>query len=51
MRVDPLAMHPRSGREGFGYGYTGGTPSVTSRAIMRCALTEEEEWTEFLIRG
>ncbi|MGH3829517.1 MAG: hypothetical protein ACRDRS_03545 [Pseudonocardiaceae bacterium] len=38
LRVDPLPMPPRSGRDAFAYGYGGGTPTMTYRAIMRCAL-------------
>ena len=46
MRVDPVPMSPRSGRDAFGYGYGGGTPTVTYRAIIRVALPAERA-TEF----
>ena len=38
MRVDPVPLPARSGREAHGYGYSGGTPTTTYWAIARCAL-------------
>ncbi|MGH3718693.1 MAG: hypothetical protein ACRDRI_07600 [Pseudonocardiaceae bacterium] len=38
LRVDPLPMPPHSGWDAFACGYAGGTPTMTYRAIMRCAL-------------
>jgi hypothetical protein len=38
MRVDPVPLPPRSDREAFAYGYSGGTPVTTYQALMRCAL-------------
>jgi hypothetical protein len=38
MRTDPVPMPPRSHRNAFGYGYSGGTPGTTYGAVLRCAL-------------
>lgn len=40
IRTDPVPLRPGGGREAFGYGYGGGTPSSTYRALLRCALGE-----------
>ncbi|MFE2754028.1 hypothetical protein ACFXGA_18720 [Actinosynnema sp. NPDC059335] len=40
-RVDPVPLGPRSGRDAHGYGYDGGTPHVTYRALLRCALGDD----------
>jgi hypothetical protein len=45
MWVDPLPMPLSSGRDGFAYGYSGGTPTVTYRAVLRCALPLHEHQT------
>jgi len=38
MCVDPVPLLPRSHGDAFAYGYGGGTPSTTYRALLRCAL-------------
>lgn len=38
MRIDPVPLPPRSDRDAFAYGYGGGTPATTYRALLRCAL-------------
>jgi len=38
MRVDPVPMLPRLAGQNFAYGYGGGTPGITYRALLRCAL-------------
>lgn len=38
MRTDPVPLPPGDAVEAFAYGYGGGTPSVTYRALLRCAL-------------
>ena len=37
-RTDPVPLQPHSNREAFGYGYTGGTPTTTYRALLRIGL-------------
>jgi hypothetical protein len=41
MRIDPVPLPPRSDREAFAYGYSGGTPTTTYQALLRCALGED----------
>ncbi|MGH3798375.1 MAG: hypothetical protein ACRDSP_26305 [Pseudonocardiaceae bacterium] len=41
MRIDPVPLTPRSDRDAFAYGYGGGTPGTTYRALLRCALDDE----------
>lgn len=38
MRIDPVPLPPGSPRDAFGYGYGGGTPATTYRALLRVAL-------------
>lgn len=38
MQIDPVPMPPHRGSEAFAYGYGGGTPTTTYRALLRCAL-------------
>lgn len=38
MLIDPVPLLPRSDRDAFAYGYGGGTPATTYRALLRCAL-------------
>lgn len=38
MRVDPVPLLPRSHGDVFAYGYSGGTPGTTYRALLRCVL-------------
>lgn len=38
VRIDPVPLQPGEPREAFGYGYSGGAPSMTYRALLRCAL-------------
>ncbi|MEU5694046.1 hypothetical protein [Actinosynnema sp. NPDC020468] len=40
LKVDPVPLAPRSGRDGHGYGYDGGTPFATYKALLRCALRD-----------
>ena len=40
MRVDPVPMPVNPAREAFGFGYGGGTPAVTYRAILRLVLED-----------
>jgi hypothetical protein len=37
-RTDPVPLQPHSDREAFGYGYSGGTPITTYRALLRIGL-------------
>ncbi|NAS20069.1 hypothetical protein GT755_00030 [Herbidospora sp. NEAU-GS84] len=50
MRIDPVPMLPHMGSDAFAYGYGGGTPSTTYRALLRCALgdTTELPWSVIL---
>lgn len=41
MRVDPVPLLPGSHRDAFGYGYGGGTPATTYRALLRVALGDD----------
>lgn len=50
MRVDPVPLPPRSARDGFAYGYGGGTPATTYRAILRCALGDDRPGTDSILR-
>ncbi|WP_433291541.1 hypothetical protein ACQPZQ_02380 [Pseudonocardia sp. CA-142604] len=44
MRVDPVPVpEPQGHRQAFAYGYPGGTPSTTYRALVRCALPDEHD--------
>jgi hypothetical protein len=43
MRVDPVPLPPRADRDAFAYGYGGGTPGTTYRALLRCALGDGPE--------
>lgn len=45
MRIDPVPLLPRSDRDAFAYGYGGGTPSTTFRALLRCALGDNPDLT------
>lgn len=38
MRIDPVPLLPQHGTGTFAYGYGGGTPGTTYRALLRCAL-------------
>lgn len=38
IRTDPVPLTPSNSQEAFAYGYGGGTPATTYRAILRCAL-------------
>lgn len=38
MRVDPVPLLPGNITNTFAYGYGGGTPATTYRALLRCAL-------------
>ena len=50
MRIDPVPMLPRGNSEAFAYGYGGGTPSSTYRALLRCALGDSSDlpWSGIL---
>jgi len=41
MRVDPVPLLPRHNGDSFAYGYSGGTPSTTYWALLRCALGDD----------
>ncbi len=41
MRVDPVPLLPGGNRDAFGYGYGGGTPATTYRALLRVALGDD----------
>ncbi|MET9263786.1 hypothetical protein [Amycolatopsis sp. NPDC004079] len=43
LRTDPVPLLPRSGSEGFGYGYSGGGPAGTYVALLRCALRADRD--------
>jgi hypothetical protein len=38
VRIDPVPLQPGEPSEAFGYGYSGGAPSMTYRALLRCVL-------------
>lgn len=42
LRTDPVPL-PSSTRDAFGYGYSGGGPSYTYTALLRCALGMDRE--------
>jgi hypothetical protein len=50
MRIDPVPMLPRMGSETYAYGYSGGTPAGTYRALLRCALGDGTDipWSAML---
>ncbi len=43
MRIDPVPLPPHSDRDAFGYSYSGGTPTTTYHALLRCALGDIPE--------
>jgi hypothetical protein len=43
MRIDPVPMLPHTSSETFAYGYGGGTPTTTYRALLRCALGDDTD--------
>ncbi len=41
MRVDPVPLPPHCDRDAYAYGYGGGSPATTYRAVLRVALGDE----------